>query len=442
MKKSVRFVYRNCLVIFTLLIVGCGGGSESAQSSNEVIKAASDFDAAVEINISSTQLGDVNLETDNLVDYYKIDLNATGTYSLYLASLAGGTNVSYVYLLNAEVFNTQGITQGKVKVQYEYFNSTGTENVVAEFTANTIGTYYIKVYRARFDEPDAIATSYKFRIEPSVANGLEQNADLEYNDTFSQAAPLTLEKFSDDVNGTLNTTQISDHFDWYDLKDLKVGKYTIFFKSRAGTISAPGENIVADIYNNNAIAYTNYRMDLSYGLDGEGKWDRRVFEVTTPGSYFLRLYRVKSKAASYSFRVVPSVDNGLTQDSNDEPNDEIHLAKEISLSSSDTMISNSISTTDILDSNDWYKFTSDISGSVSVKVETLSATESGTYGLLVDLINENGVVVKTIPSSQYTLSSANLYINDTFTLENNATYYLHIYRTYNVKTAYKITLTK
>ena len=434
-------------VVLTGFLIGCGGASEAGGDNNmgngDDTSALSEFADALDYNISVVQADSINLSPDNLIDYYKVNFNTTGRYTFYLESLTSGTNIDYTYRLAGAVHDSQGAYLDSVNVGYQAFNSIGNENNIKEVDITIPGTYYLKFYRAEFERIVPIATSYKFHIEPSTANGLSQNSDHEYNDVQSQAAPLQLVTFQVDVNGTLNTERHTDHNDWYKLENLQIGKYTVFMKTKAGTVfRAPSDSMMIDVYNSNGINLTNYRMDVSGVLDNADRWQRKVFEVITVGDYYLKFNREYDLAATYSFKVVPSIANGYVLDADAEPNDEIHLAKNIILTYINTTIENSVMITDTLDSDDWFKFTADVSQDINITLKTLPGTQSGTYSLKAEILNKYGVIINTLPKSLFALSAANQEESDTFAVTSGDDYYIHIHRVYNLPSAYRVTLAK
>lgn len=426
------------------LLSACGGSDNAGENTQSTppTPPVSEFSKALDYNISGIQQDTLNFEEGNLVDYYKVDINATGKYTFYLESLPAGTNIDSTYYLSAKIYDKSETLLKEVQVNYKPFGSVGNENNTLAFDVTTAGTHYIKFTRLDINRIMNIATTYQFHIEPSIANGLVQDSDNEYNDVQSQATPLNLAEFQVDVNGTLSTTRHTDHIDWYELKNLVAGKYTIFMKTKPGTVfRSYGDSIVADIYNKYEVNYTNYRMDITGALDDANKWQREVFEVTTPGSYYLKLDRY-DLAANYSFKVIPSVANGYVLDADDEPNDEMHLSKAIVLSDTNTTLQNSVMITDTMDSDDWYTFTADVSQVITLKAETLTGTVFGTYGLHVDVVNKYGIVIKTVPSSEYALNGENQAESGTFSVVSGDDYYIHINRGTNLPTPYKITLQK
>lgn len=441
--KNKTYMLITSLSLLTLLSA-CGAENAGDEETQTTLPTPpiSEFSNAIDYNLSVIQQDTLNFEENNLQDYYKIDINATGKYTFYLESLPAGTNTSYVYSLSAKIYNPSEALIKDVRVRYAISNSLGNENNTLEFDVTTVGTHYLKFSRLDINRVNNIATAYQFHIEPSIANGLVQDSDNEYNDVQSQATPLNLAEFQVDVNGTLNTIKHTDHIDWYELKNLVAGKYTIFMKTKPGTtFRSLGDSIIADIYNEYEVNFTNYRMDITGVLDNADKWQRQVFEVTTPGNYYLKLDRY-NLAANYSFKVLPSVANGYVLDADGEPNDEKHLSKDIVLSDTNTTIQNSVMMTDTIDSDDWFKFTADVSQVMTLKAETLVGTVFGTYGLHIDVVNKYGIIIKTVPSSKYALNGENQAESGTFSVVSGDDYYIHIYRPTNIATPYKITLQK
>ncbi len=429
------------LFLAIFLLTGCGGGSgdNSSPSANVSI---SEFASALELNVTQEVFDNVNILNDNLVDYYKVDINQTGIYTLYVESISAGTNADYAYTLETQIYNSD---ETYMQTNSIYFSllSNGQESTTTEFEIQDIGTYYFKIYRNRVGIPEDIATYYKFSIEKSISNGLVQDAEGELNDVLSQASPLVVGSFINDVNGTVNTTRHNDLNDWYELKNLDVGIYTLYLETKTGTVGSQGRSLGAKIYDIYGNVYSDLTTNYSiYDMDEENEWVRRTFEVNTEGSYFINISREYNMASAYSFKVLPSIANGYVLDVNGEPNDEQVLAKSITLTDTNTTITDSINMTATTDSDDWFEFTSDVTQTINVKLETLTATQTGTYTLKLEILNSNGVVIKSIPNNQFLLDQADEETTDSVSLVNGSKYYLHINRRYNIPTDYKITMSK
>ena len=429
------------LLLAIFLLTGCGGGSEDDSSPN-VRVIVSEFASALELNVTQEVSDNINILNDNLVDYYKVDINQTGIYTLYVESISAGTNASYVYRLNTQIYDPDE-TYMQTSSIYFPLHSNGEESNTMEFDIQTVGTYYLKISRNDINIAKNIATYYKFSIEKSLNNGLIQDAEGELNDVLSQAYPLDVATFINDVNGTVNTTRHNDLNDWYELKDLHTGIYTLYLETKTGTPGSLARSLQARVYDKYGNVYSDLSADYSiYDMDEANEWVRRTFEINSEGSYFINISREYNMASAYSFKVLPSIANGYVLDVNGEPNDELVLAKSITLTDTNTTITDSISMTDTTDSDDWFEFTSDVTQNVEVKLETLAATQSGTYTLKLEILNSNGVVIKSIPSDQYSLNDANEETIDSVDLVNGDKYYLHVNRIANVPTDYQITMSK
>lgn len=432
-------------------IVGCGGGGSGNQSSsnsssggNQSISNSSkssssslpnEFATASQIELSATTIDSVNINTDDLVDYFAIQLNKAGKYALYLESIPEGTDKSYVYDLYAYMYDDNTTEIFNTIVEYQAFDSEGNENGVKEFTVNTAGVYYLKVFRGRFADPKDVATSYKFHIEPSIENGLIQNDHDEFNDVLSQATPLSRSTLLDYHNAQLNTELHSDHADWYGLGELNESTYVFYLQTHVGTVYRSADAIIqAAVYDENGNLYVNLASSENqanlYQSDG---WLRSTFPITNAGKYYVKFSRDYDFATNYSFKVL---------DDTVKTGDEMATAIPLTLEEVNTTIVNSINIESVTDSDDWYVFSSPVSDTIHINLETLEGTMNSTYTLKLEIVDEYGNTILTLPADNYTLNTANRSVNDDVNLQAGKTYFLHLHRYGYIGTNYKLTLAK
>ena len=439
-------IKRISLLILVLIFSACGGGgSDSGDGStgnNPPAQNATEFEDATALTLSNDRNDSVNIEENNLIDYFKLEVTQLGIYTLYISSYEAGTNADYAYPLLTDIHGSDELLIKRSTLNFE-LTSTGEEWQTTEFEVTEIGTHYFKIYRERLGVPSDKATNYMFHIEPSLSNGLVQNNDGEFNDVQSQATPRDVNVFVNDINASVNVVRNSDATDWYELKNLMVGTYTLYLETKAGTFGSQGQSLRAKIYDR----YGNLHTDLSSAysildMDEAGEWSRKTFDILANDSYYVKVSRDYNRATPYSFKVLPSIANGYVLDTTGEPNDELVLAKILSLQDTNTTLEGSINITTITDSDDWFEFTSDVSQSVLVKFETLIGTVMGSYTVQLSIYDTNGNEIKKIPSNQFLLDQANKSTTDTVNLVNGSKYYFRVNRIYNQASSYKITIAK
>ncbi|PCI28639.1 MAG: hypothetical protein COB67_05875 [SAR324 cluster bacterium] len=435
------------LLAIALLFSACGGGSSDngGDPVGEVppVVGITEFTGAVEISLSNERNDSINIEDNNLIDYFKLEVTSLGIYTLYTSSYAAGTDADYAYRLQTDIHGPDELMIKRSTLNFE-LTSIGEEWQTTEFEVTEIGTHYFKTYRERVGPAENKTTNYKFQIEPSLKNNLVQDEEGEFNDVQSQATQHTVGSFIHDINGTVNVVRDSDAADWYELQNLIPGTYTLYLEAKSGTeYISSGQSLRAKVYD----IYGNLHTDLSAAyavgnMDQAGEWYRETFEVLSNESYFIKISRDYDLSTAYSFKVLPSIANGYELDANGEPNDVQVLAKSIVLDDINTTIEDSINMTDITDADDWFEFTSDVTQTVDIRLETLSGTTGGTYTLLLEIVDVYGNTLKQIPTNQFLLNYENEYVVDSFNLVMGSKYYLHVNRRYNPLTTYKITISK
>ena len=451
-KKTPIFTF---MLLGTLLITGCDSTQEkSADSPIQSLPFNSEDNTTMEREDNTTEEGpeikDINLSTlitdsvniieDNSFDYYQLDINETGIYTIYLESIPQGTNNDYAYTLDLQIFTTDKNYLDVAAVHYSLIGI-GDEYATKEFEATEIGTYYFKVLRGRFGVTHDVPTNYKFHVEPSVANGLIQDEDNELNDVLSQATPLNEGNFTHYVNYELNRARRTDNLDWYELKDLKVGTYVFYMKTKVGTVFRANRDYLTPIlYDEYGNEYVNLLSSTGRDIDKADGWIRTKFEVISSGSYFLKFSRESNVATNYEFKILPSVENGYIAIDN-EANDEKELAISFDLNETNTTLVGSINITEVTDSDDWYVFTAD-STSLTITVETLEGTQDLGENFRVSVFDEYDIEIKNIPNNTYGLKTANLSETAIVSLEIGKEYFIRASRGGYAPTRYKITLEK
>jgi hypothetical protein len=265
---------------------------------------------AYEIKLGQTIYSDINIWKHDYADWYRVYLNK-GYYEVKFQTLSG-TNTDWDNDIYFKIYDPTGTEISSHCIQH----GIGWTNF--SFEAKNTGTYFIKIYS---DENKN--AYYRFIIYPSIANGLKQDAYGEPNDFSFMATPIELLK---EVRGKVGFG--TDHADWYELKNLEAGKtYTIRLDTLSGTESSYGDNTWLLVYDPTG------KQIASGSIDGDCTNCRTWFDFTAieDGNYKIKVYRENNYDTYYAFEVYPSVENGLKQDANFEPNNTPNLATPISL---------------------------------------------------------------------------------------------------------------
>jgi len=383
-----------------LILIGCGGGGSSTPAttpdrgqnpaptvSNSTLCGGSQtaFALSKEVN------GDLNIETDNTEDCYKINLssnNGTETYTFFMNILPGTEAFAQtdVRLIDMDNEETPFTTKNKLYDVDKHLRKT--------FSVTKDGTYYIKVKRG------TAKTKYAFSIHPSVENGLIQGKDKEINDIPSMAAPITLDAAMHDINGSLfvtrdayNSLRGTDDTDYYKIDIVKAGKYTFFMNNLPGTEAYTGTDVRFIDENEAETPITSGTLDLYQ----EGNSIRKEITLAV-GKHKIKIQRIVHKM-KYAFSLYPSIANGLIQNSDKEPNDTPSMASPLNVAEVSSGINGSLHfTRDALnsirgtDDTDYYRINITEAGVYTVDMSLLPGSETA-VGLDAQFIDDKGAEI-------------------------------------------------
>ena len=252
--------------------------------------------------------GTVNIDTirNNSKSCYKIDLSANNgveKYAFYM-NLFEGTYDQSSYDVKIKVYNENG---DSVKTFSTGLMDGDKAHMKEQFEITQSGTYYIKISRdSRF------ATNYKFSIHPSLENGLVQDYEGELgeiNDFSEMATPLTMnaDNSLDPTRGSVNitrqlntSTKYTDDRDWYSIDIQNSGTYNFDMTLLSGTDDKSSYNVGVKIYNSFNVKIKTFSTG---SLDEAGASISDTFDVSTPGTYFIWIYREERFTAKYNFSI-------------------------------------------------------------------------------------------------------------------------------------------
>ena len=382
--------------------------------------------ASTEIN------GSINITANHdTVDYFKLPLTKTGTYTITMELLTGTTDSDSdeTGLFITDEYGTELV---RLYDNYEFDKPGDWDRKTFEVVS--AGDIYISLSRY-----NNLAAKYTFNIQPSIANGLIQDTNNEPNHVKAQATPITWEQVSTEINGSINMTAKDDTSDYFKLPVTKTGSYTITMEMLSGTTDTDGAEtglFITDEYGTELVKlYDNYKLDKS------GDWNRKTFEVGSAGNLYISLSRYYNLAAKYSFHIEPSIANGLVQDSNNEPNNYTAQATPITWDQISTEVNGSINMTDRTDLIDYYKVTLTKTGTYTISMEMLSGTtdtDGAETGLFIT--DEYGTELIKLYDN-YKLDKSGDTNSKTFVVASSRTVYIRVTRYNNLAAHYSFTLT-
>ena len=254
---------------------------------NDAIFMAKEF--SLQNTVSTT------LNKDDHLDYFYTDLIDAHTYTLEFENYATSYGNVKLYILDENGNEVATIpSQGEGKVISQSFISTLTGKVLIKASPYS-SSYLDKYYK------------YSFNILPSTENGLVQDSvTFEPNNTPSTAyvGPELQTKFTSEI-----TSDLSDKVDYISVNLVKDQTYTLEFENDATSYA----------YLNIYIIDSNDNVVDSINSQSIGDITSKSFTATLTGKFLVKVRPYSSgyddKYFKYSFKILPSTENGLVQDS-------------------------------------------------------------------------------------------------------------------------------
>ncbi len=400
------------------------------------------------VKITEEVPGAVNDKESNVhpSSCYSIDLtsnNAVETYTFYM-NLLDGTVTNASFVTDVEIFDKDG--ESIHKFDTATAKMFGKRSMRRIFDISKDDKYYVRIARGGKQ-----AAKYAFSIHPSIANGLKQDADHELNDEFSMAAPITLADAMADIKGNLNNARTeenslknTDSDDYYNIKIDKAGTYTFYMNLLKGTVTQKSYVVAVELFDENRQSV--HKFDTVGGKMFLEQSFREIFDIDTPGNYYLRIYRGGHQPTEYAFSIHPSIANGLKQDADHELNDEFSMAAPITLADIATEMTGTLNT-DRTDENslkntddqDIYNVMFTTAGTFTLDANLYAGTvTNASYPLSVELFDENEKSVHRFSTSNMFVQGAN--VNESFTISRTGNYYLVFKRDGHEKATYGFTV--
>lgn len=410
MKK--KFIMTS-LITAMLIFAGCSGDEAEESGATASVSLTS---------LPYTKSDSININTENTENTYIVGLES-GVYAISAKLLSGTVDDGNNFIISVSNSNDEVLAT----LNQNSLDATG-EAEDLSFTATAKGNYSIKI--TRNNNADA---SYSLNLYPSIANGLTQNSNNEYNNFKEMATPLTLTEANTGISGDLNL-QTEDKRDWYSIDLNKTGVYALSTEILSGTTN-DGNNLVITVYNPSDEQITQLHQN---SLDASGEAEQFTFNANVTGKYKIKYYRNNDTDILYTFKVFPSVENGLVQDTSYEYNDFKEMATPLTLAQMNLDITSNINLTN-KDKSDWYSVELE-TGTYDINTELLAGTVNDGANMIITVLNTQNEQIAQLHQNSLDAEA------DTETLSFNAnlagTYKVEFKRSENTTIYYKYNLNK
>lgn len=254
---------------------------------------------ATPISISEAQKGisgRINDPETDTVDWYRLNIETPGLYTVYCQLGPGTTSGNYdVHVVVEDPYqNILCDNTGGGHMDSE------NDSTVFDFEASHAGNYILKIYR--YYNYNA---AYRFYVFPETSNGLIQDSDGEFNDRLSTATPKTLSEAMVGIEGSLYSTRADDAEDVYVIDITEPGTYSVQFELTDGTVRST-RKAFATVY---SPSQTPLNDPASSSVYGNGNAYTFTFEAITEGQYRFRIHRVHSYKMYYRLTLKRGADD-------------------------------------------------------------------------------------------------------------------------------------
>ncbi|MDP4183094.1 MAG: S8 family serine peptidase, partial [Bacillota bacterium] len=276
------------------------------------------------------------LNSNDLDDWYAIDLEAGKQYLIRLAGIPTGNDFD-LYVYNPTPALTASSTYG----------SNSDENITLNTTV--AGKYYINVHSYTFNSTGS--HSYQLLVYPNT----NTPDSYEPNDSGITAKSIT---DNTPINATINVLADTD---WYVIDAPKAGKITVTLKN-----IPTGCDYDLSVFNSNS-----FDDSIGGSYNGGNQSEKANILIPTPGKYYIKVYPFSGYNASSNYELKAVIS---TPD-NYENNDYIYETKNIN------MYDSILATIDNQDDEDWFKFS--ISESATYRFELQNIPTGRDYNLAI-----------------------------------------------------------
>ncbi|SNR75531.1 carboxypeptidase regulatory-like domain-containing protein [Desulfurobacterium atlanticum] len=411
-----------------------------------VTRVLGDLDSEENKTLSSGQIKQIRVQTaklsdidgDGFVEDYipiKLHFPAPGKYEILMFDKKLLIDDSYVegqiYLNNGPATGTTINTEGAIELE----------------VVNPSDNYELRLYPKNTNYETDCDLLLKIGIFPSEeipASFPETqiyavwDGNLEPNDVPATAYPLQLGK-----SIVTNVNLFSyDTADYYVLKNLTEDTYTVTVTVLEGTDSSYSYNgyVYVELYDPLGNKVDSYKVADDDSPD-PGDSLTFTFKVITQGDYKIKVYRGNNRLTYYSLVVYPSVENGLIQDAEGEPNNSLPTATPINLSET---IQGKVNF-ESYDTADYYVLKNLTEDTYTVTVTVLEGTDSSySYNgyVYVELYDPLGNKVDSYKVADDDSPDPGDSLTFTFKVITQGDYKIKVYRGNNRLTYYSLVVEK
>jgi len=175
--------------------------------------------------------------------------------------------------------------------------------------------------------------------------------------------------------------------DWYVLRNIPKGVYTLTLDVLPGTDSSYG-SLFVEVYDSSGVKLADRNTGL---YSKEGDWLTITFNAKQQGNYKIKIFRDKNRDTYYRFIVYPSLENGLVQDVEGEPNDTSPMATPITINRE---IKGSVNIKRNSDTVDWYVLRNLTPDTYTLILDVLAGTDSAYGKLHVKVYDPSGAIIR------------------------------------------------
>ena len=315
------------------------------------------------------------------------------------ASLSEGSIIAYTWTANDKVIGTGETLSGIKFVDGKHTVTLTVKNSDGEEDSDTV------IINAECTQAEAIQMTVDTDGTVNYTGANEKSESCYKIDLSSNNAVETYMMYMNLYNGTSNNVTFRNKVKLYDENGAEEHQF-----------------------------YTNYMYKTGHRF-------KEAFEISTTGTYYVKVYRDGHEATKYGFSIHPSLENGLVQDAEGELNDHFTSATPITLDNAMKDINGSVNMSRTQDNSlkntdneDYYMIDFSKTGTYSFYINLYNGTHSNvSFYTQLEIFNANYASEHKFGSQIYTSGH---YYASTFEIKTVGKYYVRISRANNEATKY------